>query len=83
MKNKKRKYVRRLKSSDYFLDFDPFDHPYGTTPLYYPKVTPYLISKYKYGIFEHGGSNICYSFGTSKRKLKFVLEKWINYEKEK
>jgi hypothetical protein len=79
VKRAKNKYIRRIKSSDRFMDFDPFDNPFGGgTRITYPKVTPYILSKFKYGMFEYGGSNICYSFGHSKSDLRPWLKKRNN-----
>jgi hypothetical protein len=71
-------YVRRIKMSDHFLDFDPFDNPYGRSQMFYPKITLKILNKYRYGIYyrfdDH--KNTCYSFGNSKHELqKFCDER--------
>jgi len=70
-------YARRIKLSDRYLDFDPFDNPYGRSMLYYPKMTLWLLLKFRYGIFHQGDDhkNTCYSFGNSKRELHEQCDK--------
>jgi hypothetical protein len=66
-------YVRRIKLSDRYLDFNPFDNPFGGgTRLFYPKITLKILNKYRYGVYHRfdDHKNTCYSFSNSKRYLQ-------------
>lgn len=62
--------IRRIKPTDRYIDFDPFDHPFGGRSHFtYPQVTAYHMKNYNFGMFQRK-SNICKFFAKTRKEIK-------------
>jgi len=81
---KKKFYIRRIKPTDCWMHFDPFDHMYGGGgPVSYPKFGEKRILYTmcgaiicRWGIFKYNDEikDLCHEYKPSKKELISIMK---------